>query len=209
MKKILMLATGGTIATLKTGEGKIPQLTSQELLRTVPEIREICQVETRQLFQLDSTNVHPDHWKQIARAVSEAYEAYDGFVVTHGTDTMAYTAAALSYMLPGSRKPIVLTGAQNSISERETDGRRNLLDAFLYASSACAWGVTIVFDGQVMLGTRAKKLRTKSYHAFPASATRNWPASGTAKFTRCCRSRRGWGGRSPRWNWTRRSLCSS
>ena len=166
MKKILMLATGGTIATLKTGEGKIPQLTSQELLRTVPEIREICRVETRQLFQLDSTNVHPDHWRQIARAVSEAYEAYDGFVVTHGTDTMAYTAAALSYMLPGSRKPVVLTGAQNSISERETDGRRNLLDAFLYASSACAWGVTIVFDGQVMLGTRAKKLRTKSYHAF-------------------------------------------
>ena len=78
MKKILMLATGGTIATLKTEEGKVPQLTSQELLRTVPEIREICQVETRQLFQLDSTNVHPDHWKQIARAVMEHYDAFDG-----------------------------------------------------------------------------------------------------------------------------------
>ena len=166
MKKILMLATGGTIATLKTDEGKVPQLTSQELLRTVPEIREICQVEACQLFQLDSTNIHPDHWKKIAQAILEQYDAFDGFVVTHGTDTMAYTAAALSYMLPDSRKPIVLTGAQNSIGERETDGRRNLLDAFLYASSACAWGVTIVFDGQVMLGTRAKKLRTKSYHAF-------------------------------------------
>lgn len=166
MKKILMLATGGTIATLKTSEGKIPQLTSQELLRTVPEIRQICQVDTRQLFQLDSTNLHPDHWKVIAAAVRDAYGDYDGFVVTHGTDTMAYTAAALSYMLPNSRKPIVLTGAQNSIGERETDGRRNLLDAFLYAASPCAWDVTIVFDGQVMLGTRAKKLRTKSYHAF-------------------------------------------
>ena len=166
MKKILMLATGGTIATLKTEEGKVPQLTSQELLRTVPEIRKICQVETKQLFQLDSTNIHPDHWKRIARAILEHYDVYDGFVITHGTDTMAYTAAALSYMLPDSRKPIVLTGAQNSIGERETDGRRNLLDAFLYASSSCAWGVTIVFDGQAMLGTRAKKLRTKSYHAF-------------------------------------------
>lgn len=166
MKRILMLATGGTIATLKTDDGKVPQLTSQELLRTVPEIREICHVDTEQLFQLDSTNIHPDHWKQIAQAIWNHYEAYDGFVVTHGTDTMAYTAAALSYMLPDSRKPIVLTGAQNSIGERETDGRRNLLDAFLYAASACAWGVTIVFDGQVMLGTRAKKLRTKSYHAF-------------------------------------------
>lgn len=166
MKKILMLATGGTIATLKTQEGKVPQLTSGELLRTVPEIRTVCQVETRQLFQLDSTNVHPDHWKQIARAILDAYDAFDGFVITHGTDTMAYTAAALSYMLPDSCKPVVLTGAQNSIGERETDGRRNLLDAFLYAASPCAWGVTIVFDGQVMLGTRAKKLRTKSYHAF-------------------------------------------
>lgn len=166
MKKILMLATGGTIATLKTDEGKVPQLTSQELLRTVPEIREICQVDTRQLFQLDSTNVHPDHWKTMARAILDHYDEFDGFVITHGTDTMAYTAAALSYMLPSSRKPIVLTGAQNSIGDRETDGRRNLLDAFLYAASSCAWGVTIVFDGQVMLGTRAKKLRTKSYHAF-------------------------------------------
>lgn len=166
MKKILMLATGGTIATLKTSEGKVPQLTSQELLRTVPEIRTICQVETQQLFQLDSTNVHPRHWQKIAQAILDHYDGYDGFVTTHGTDTMAYTAAALSYMLPNSRKPIVLTGAQNSIGERETDGRRNLLDAFLYASSSCGWGVTIVFDGQVMLGTRAKKLRTKSYHAF-------------------------------------------
>ena len=69
MKKILMLATGGTIATLKTDEGKVPQLTSQELLRTVPEIREICQVEACQLFQLDSTNIHPDHWKRIAQAI--------------------------------------------------------------------------------------------------------------------------------------------
>ena len=166
MKKILMLATGGTIATLQNYEVKVPKLTSRELLRTVPEIGEICRVDTRQLFQLDSTNIHPDHWKVIAAAIRDAYADYDGFVVTHGTDTMAYTAAALSYMLPNSRKPIVLTGAQNSIGERETDGRRNLLDAFVYASSSCAWGVTIVFDGLVMLGTRAKQLRTKSYHAF-------------------------------------------
>ena len=83
MKKILMLATGGTIATLKTEEGKVPQLTSRELLRTVPEIQEICQVEARQLFQLDSTNVHPEHWKTIARAILEAYDDYDGFVITH------------------------------------------------------------------------------------------------------------------------------
>lgn len=204
-----MLATGGTIATLKTEEGKVPQLTSQELLRTVPEIREICQVEARQLFQLDSTNVHPEHWKKIARAILEQYDAYDGFVITHGTDTMAYTAAALSYMLPDARKPIVLTGAQNSIGERETDGRRNLLDAFLYASSDCAWGVTIVFDGQAMLGTRAKNCERKATMLSRVSATRRWPASGIARSTRCCRFPKDWGGLLPIWNWTRRFLCLS
>ena len=72
MKNILLIATGGTIATLKTDEGKIPQLTSQELLRTVPEIREVCQVETRQLFQLDSTNVNPDHVEADRRAIADA-----------------------------------------------------------------------------------------------------------------------------------------
>lgn len=166
MKKILMLATGGTIATLKTREGKVPQLTSGELLRTVPEIKTVCQVETCQLFQLDSTNIHPDHWKQIARAILEAYDTFDGFVITHGTDTMAYTAAALSYMIQRSPKPVVLTGSQKSIYNRDTDARNNLLRAVLYACHDAAWGVQLVFDGQVILGTRARKTRTKSFNAF-------------------------------------------
>ena len=178
MKKILMLATGGTIATLKTDEGKIPQLTSQELLRTVPEIREICQVETRQLFQLDSTNVHPDHWKQIARAVSEAYEAYDGFVVTHGTDTMAYTSSALSYLIQNSPKPIIITGAQKPISMEVTDAKTNLLDSLRFAACPDAHGVCIVFNGKVIAGTRAKKVHSKSFNAFDSI---NFPALATIR----------------------------
>ena len=79
---------------------------------------------------------------------------------------MAYTAAALSYLIQNCPKPIVLTGAQQSIGNRETDARRNLFDAVLFAASDSAWGVTLVFDGQVILGTRAKKIRSKSYHAF-------------------------------------------
>jgi L-asparaginase len=166
MKRILLLATGGTIATKKTEEGLTPQLTSQELLDCIPEIADLCAVETLQLFNLDSTNLSPAHWITIAQAIHTNYDRFDGFVITHGTDTMAYTAAALSYLIQGSPKPIVLTGAQQSIDNRETDARRNLTDAFRYAASDCAWGVTIVFDGRVILGTRARKMRSKSYHAF-------------------------------------------
>ena len=166
MKRILLLATGGTIATQKTEHGLMPQLTSEELLACIPEIDGLCRVDTLQLFNLDSTNLNPGHWLQIARAIEEHYDHYDGFVVTHGTDTMAYTASALSYLVQGGTRPIVLTGAQQSIGNRETDARRNLFDAILYAASESAWGVTIVFDGQAILGTRAKKIRSKSYHAF-------------------------------------------
>ena len=166
MKKILLLATGGTIATKKTEHGLVPQLTSQELLSCIPEIASVCQVETVQLFNLDSTNLSPSHWIAIADAIRQNYSQYDGFVISHGTDTMAYTAAALTYLIQGASKPIVLTGAQQSIGSRETDARRNLYDAFLYASADCAWGVTIVFDGQVILGSRARKMRSKSFNAF-------------------------------------------
>lgn len=165
MKKILLLATGGTIATKKTDQGLVPQLSSGELLEAIPEIGALCRVDAVQLFNLDSTNLSPAHWLSIAKAIQTHYDAYDGFVITHGTDTMAYTASALSYLIQGS-KPIVLTGAQQSMENRETDARRNLYDAFLYASNRCAWGVTVVFDGRVILGTRSRKMRSKSYHAF-------------------------------------------
>jgi len=165
-KQILLLATGGTIATCHTENGLVPRLTSEDLLAALPEIDALCLVDTVQLFNLDSTNLNPSHWIAIAEAIRDRYDRYDGFVITHGTDTMAYTAAALTYLIQGGSKPIVLTGAQQSIGSRETDARRNLYDAFLYASSSVAWGVTIVFDGQVILGTRAKKIRSKSYHAF-------------------------------------------
>jgi len=165
-KKILMIATGGTIATLETAEGLSPMLTSRDLLEAVPELESICEISTLQLFNIDSTNINYTHWLEVARCIRANYALYDGFVITHGTDTMAYTAAALSYLVQKSRKPIVITGAQQSISKRETDARRNLICAFRYASDDRASGVHIVFDGQVILGTRARKSRSKSYNAF-------------------------------------------
>ena len=166
MKHILMIATGGTIASRNRGNGLEPALSSEDLLRCVPEIARSCAVTAVQPFNLDSTNVRGAHWLAVARLIEENYEKYDGFVVTHGTDTMAYTAAALSYLVQNSAKPVVLTGSQKSVYTRDTDARRNLSDAFSYCADDGASGVHIVFDGNVILGTRAKKTRTKSFNAF-------------------------------------------
>ena len=161
-----MIATGGTIASKESAQGLVPSVSSHELLACVPEVEEACDVTAVQLFNLDSTNVYAPHWLKIARTVEENYGKYDGFVVTHGTDTMAYTAAALSYLMQNIKKPVVLTGSQRSVYSRDTDARRNLSDAFLFCADEKACGVRIVFDGNVILGTRAKKTRTRSFNAF-------------------------------------------
>ena len=166
MKKILLIATGGTIASRHTDHGMAPQLSSNEILESVPELNRYCEVETIQLFNLDSTNIFHYHWKQIVNCIKENYGKYDGFVITHGTDTMAYTASALSYMIQNSRKPIVITGSQKSIYDRDTDARNNLISAFIYASDERSNGIHIAFDGKIILGTRARKTRTKSFNAF-------------------------------------------
>ena len=166
MKKILLIATGGTIASKNTGAGLAPAISSEELLSYVPEISEVAEVDAVQPFNLDSTNILGTHWLEIARIVETMYEKYDGFVVTHGTDTMAYTAAALSYLVQNSRKPVVLTGSQKSVYLRDTDARQNLADAFFYCADEGASGIHVVFDGKIILGTRAKKTRTRSYNAF-------------------------------------------
>ena len=166
MKHILMIATGGTIASKATADGLTPQLTSKELLAEVPELEQLCRIDTVQLMNRDSTNINSRDWLQMAACVRAHYDAYDGFVLTHGTDTMAYTAAALSYLIQNNAKPVVITGSQKSIFNQDTDARENLRDAFFYACDDGACGVHVVFDHKVILGTRARKMRTKSYNAF-------------------------------------------
>lgn len=166
MRRILMLATGGTIASKESGYGLSPAITSEEILGYVPAVGKLCQVDAIQLMNLDSTNIGPSHWLEMAAAIRAHYREYDGFVITHGTDTMAYTAAALSYLIQDSPKPIVITGSQKSICLHDTDARRNLYNSFLYAADRDSHDVSLVFDGRVILGTRARKERTKSYNAF-------------------------------------------
>lgn len=166
MKKILLIATGGTIASCRTENGLSPAILSEDILNYVPEVRKFCCVDTLQLFNLDSTNLTPIHWLKIADTIQENYESYDGFVICHGTDTMAYTACALSYLIQNSIKPIVITGSQKPINVEDTDAKTNLRDSFLYATSQKAANVSIVFNGKAIAGTRAKKMRTKSFNAF-------------------------------------------
>ena len=166
MKKILFIATGGTIASKKTENGLTPQITPEELLSYIPEVEGLCEITAVHPFNLDSSNVVPENWSTLVKVAKEHYEDYDGFVIAHGTDTMAYTAAALSYMIQNSEKPIVITGAQKPIDMENTDARTNLADSLRFASHDKAHGINIVFDGKVIAGTRGKKERTKSYNAF-------------------------------------------
>lgn len=165
-KKILMLGTGGTIASKQTEHGLAPGLSSEDIISYIPQVNDVCEVETMQICNIDSTNVTPEHWCMFAGVIEEKYGDYDGFVICHGTDTLAYTAAALSYMIQNSRKPIVVTGAQKPINMDVTDAKTNLLDSFIYAADDRSQDVSIVFDGKVIVGTRAKKERAKSYNAF-------------------------------------------
>ena len=177
MKKVLLIGTGGTIASEVGSSGLVPELTTEDLLAHIPAISGICEVECIQLLSLDSTNMQPRHWLMMAACIKEHYEEYDGFVLTHGTDTMAYTAAALSYLVQESPKPIILTGAQKPIGFDSTDSKINLLDAFRCATEDLP-GVSIVFNNKVIPGTRAKKTRSKSFQAFSSI---NYPYLGVLR----------------------------
>ena len=165
MKKVLMLGTGGTIACVPSADGLVPALDGPAMIRVVPELEEVCAIETKQILNLDSSNLAPEHWRSIAEAVAANYTSYDGFVITHGTDTMAYTAAALSQMLCNCQKPVVLTGAHLPIQAEASDAPNNIYHAFLAATSPLK-GVALVFGDLVIHGAHAKKLYTQDFNGF-------------------------------------------
>ena len=171
-KKILFITTGGTIASVRTPQGLRPVLSSEELLAHMPALAQLCQPDTLALCSIDSTDMSPALWLDMARAIEQNYNRYDGFILCHGTDTLAYTAAALSYLVQNAGKPIILTGAQQPISGEITDAKKNLWDSVLCALDPGSRGVMVVFGGFVIAGTRAKKNKTISYDAF---ASVNFP----------------------------------
>lgn len=166
MKKILLIGTGGTISCKEGSEGLEPLFLASELLKYCPAIKNMCDVTSVQAMNIDSSNIRPSDWLTISNIIHENYDKYDGFVITHGTDTMAYTASALSYLIQNSKKPIVITGAQKPISEDGTDAIKNVLDAFTVAIDDDSHDVSLVFFGSVIAGTRARKTYSKSFQAF-------------------------------------------
>lgn len=171
VKRILLLTTGGTIASRLTEEGLAPGLDGEALTRYLGGLAENYALTVRDILHLDSSNIQPEEWRLIAQCVFEAREQYDGVVVSHGTDTMAYTASVLSYMVQNIPIPVVLTGAQLPIEHPLSDGLDNLRTAFAMAASGYP-GVFLAFNRKVMLGCRAVKTRTTDFDAFDSV---NWP----------------------------------
>lgn len=165
MKKVLLIATGGTIASSETEQGLTPSIDAQQILSYIPEIEQICHLTGISIMSVDSTNMNPKLMIKIAETIYDKYEEYDGFVVTHGTDTMGYTAAALTYMLQNIKKPVVVTGSQIAIEALYTDAKKNLSDAIRFASEDFS-GIFVAFDGKIINGTHAVKVKTRSTDSF-------------------------------------------
>lgn len=169
-KKVLILFCGGTIVMEEKEDGSlnvpVGRNSAIEILKNIePRLSQIADYEIEYIANMDSTNISPAEWDKIILAIKENYKKYDGFVITHGTDTMAYTASALSIAIKGLGKPIVLTGAQIPGSRMESDARRNLINAFRVATMDIA-GVFIVFDERIILGARATKASESRLDAF-------------------------------------------
>lgn len=164
MKKIGLVATGGTIACRQTPDGLTPALHAEQLVEDI-HIASDVEIICRDVFAMDSSNIQPEEWSAIAHAVDETLSRCDGVVVTHGTDTMGYTAAALSYMLLGQTKPVILTGSQLPLGAPLSDAETNLSCAVQAACQGVA-GTYVCFNRKLILGTRAVKTRTTSFDAF-------------------------------------------
>lgn len=174
-EKILIVYTGGTIGMKKDeATGALTPFNFGAIEQEVPELQRFDVGIDAITFDppIDSADVHPSHWVRLGRTIRDNYAAYAGFVVLHGTDTMAYTAAALSYLVQDSPKPVVLTGSQQPMAAPFTDAKLNLYQSLLWACDDAARDVHVVFDGKVIVGTRAHKQRTMSFNAFTSV---NWP----------------------------------
>ncbi len=165
MKKILLLTTGGTIAARQGSNGLVPDIHSEDILALLPELKDSFKIDTKDILNLDSSNIQPEEWQYIAQVVTDYLPFYDGIIITHGTDTMAYTASALSFMLQNLKKPVVLTGAQIPIEQMFTDAKRNLQTAFAAVDSGIP-KVMIAFFDKIINGCRAVKVRTLGFNAF-------------------------------------------
>jgi L-asparaginase len=174
MKRLLVIHTGGTLGMVHAGgEAALrPGGLGDEVFRFIPEALELADIDIKLLLNQDSANVQIAHWITIAEAIEAEMDRYHGFVVIHGTDTMAYTASAMSYMLSNLSKPVIFTGAQRPIAAIRTDAKSNLVEALELASMGIP-EVGLFFNHQLFRGNRAKKVSIDDFDAF---ASPNFPA---------------------------------
>lgn len=165
MKKILMITTGGTIASIPSNNGLIPKISGKDIISLMPELKNICTIDTLELLNIDSSNISKKHYILMLDTLEKNYDNYDGFVITHGTDTMAYSSSMLSCAIDNLSKPVVFTGSQLPLKAKATDAYRNLYDAFLAASDN-VYGVFLAFNGDIHYGDSVKKVYSENFTGF-------------------------------------------
>ena len=177
---ILLIYTGGTIGMVKDYEsGVLKAFNFNKLLKSIPELKQLeCAIDTISFNRpIDSSDMHPDNWVEIAAMIQERYDSYDGFVVLHGSDTMSYTASALSFLLENLDKPVILTGSQLPIGDLRTDAKENLITSIQIASLR-EKGVPVIrevglyFEYKLYRGNRTTKINAEHFQAF---ASLNYP----------------------------------
>lgn len=177
--RVLIIYTGGTFGMARDSEGTLVPFDFSLIMEHLPTLKNLALELTVISFEtpIDSSNIAPQHWQTIAQIIYDHYDVNDGFVVLHGTDTMSYTASALSFMLEGLTKPVVFTGAQLPISEPRSDARENLITALEIASSkidgkSIVPEVCIYFDYELLRGNRSRKVESMQFDAFESG---NYP----------------------------------
>jgi L-asparaginase len=166
MKKILLIHTGGTMGMMHNSDETLSSRRFvDEVFTHIPGIKDIAEIDFKSTFKIDSSNISIHHWVQLGSIVEEHLDRYDGFVIIHGTDTLSYTASALSYMLTNLPKPVILTGSQRPLSSIRTDAKNNLINAIELASYEIP-EVCIFFDYKLFRGNRTKKVSIENFDAF-------------------------------------------
>lgn len=169
--RLLLIHTGGTLM-MRGGDPTplAPDVYTRDLVAELPVLRKVAdEIETRILYNFDSADLQPHHWIELGRTIHGELEQYDGFVIVHGTDTMAYTASALAFLLPGLDRPVILTGAQKPLTDVRTDARTNLVDACHLATTGVP-EVGIAFHSELLRGCRSTKLDAWGMKAFGSPA---------------------------------------
>ena len=172
---VLLIYTGGTIGMIENPEtGALENFNFDHLLKHVPELKRFNYRISSYQFDppLDSSDMEPAYWAKLVKIINYNYDYFDGFVILHGTDTMAYTASALSFMLENLSKPVILTGSQLPIGTLRTDGKENLITAIEIAAAKNPDGTAIVpevcifFENHLMRGNRTTKINAENFNAF-------------------------------------------